>query len=293
MKALKLINISKLYGSIRALDNVSLSVDSNELLCILGPNGSGKTTLLGISVGLIRPSAGRVLVYGMNPIDNSKVLRRIGAVIGNYSIYDWITPERLLKYLSRFRNVDNVDLYLREFGLYDIRKKLVKSLSTGQLTRLAVASALILDPDLIVLDEPFKGIDISFQLKLKEILIDLLRKGKTIVASSNNLIVKDMCTRYIFLDKGRIIAEGTFKDLSKLMPDVITVRARISGDIKEIRRISYVKSIKEVGGIVEVTIPRDKLREFVGFLVSNFSVASISIKELEIEEILRRLVKND
>jgi ABC-2 type transport system ATP-binding protein len=200
----------------RAVDGLSLTVRRGEILAFLGPNGAGKTTTIKTLVGLVRPDQGQVEVNGL-PVERHKaeVLRKVGAVLeGNRNIYWDLTVAENLRYWGTLKEVPPAVLRSRSeellgfFDLADKRKTIGKQLSRGMQQKLAIACALIHDPEILLLDEPTLGLDVAAARMVKERVVQLCREqGRTIVLTTHQLdVAQELCHRVAIIAKGRLVA---------------------------------------------------------------------------------------
>lgn len=212
--AVEITEVSKRYGYLQALKSVSLEIAASEFLVFSGHNGAGKTTLLKIIATHISPSSGTVKIFGADAFKNGgETRRRIGLVTHESFLYDELTVrENLLFYAKQFGAGEEDFLATVDFlGLKRWYNVYVKQLSHGLRKRADIVRALIHNPDLILLDEPFSGLD----TKTCDVLVDYFKshegKGKTLLISSHSLEwSKKICDKGILLDKGKIVGEMTF-----------------------------------------------------------------------------------
>ncbi len=211
--AVEIIEVSKRYGYLQALKSVSLRIKEGEFLVFSGPNGAGKTTLLKIIATHISPSSGTVKIFGADALKGSETRRRIGLVTHDSFLYDELSVRENLLFYARLFGAEEEDFLdtIEFFGLkrwYNVR---VKQLSHGLRKRADIIRALIHNPDLILLDEPFAGLD----AKTCDVLVNYFKsqegKGKTLLISSHSLEwSKRICNKGILLDKGEIVGEMAF-----------------------------------------------------------------------------------
>jgi ABC-type multidrug transport system ATPase subunit len=208
--------LSKRYGSIQALDGLSLDVPKGSVYGILGPNGSGKTTTLGIVLGVIRPDSGSWSWFGEDP--RPEHLRRVGSLLEKPNFLPYLTGERNLKLVAGIRGTDygDIDFVLQKTGLYDRRKSTFQTYSFGMKQRLALAAALLGDPEVLVLDEPTNGLDPQGIFDVRQLILDEARSGRTVILASHILDeVEKVCTHVAVLSKGRLLASGPIDDLRR------------------------------------------------------------------------------
>jgi ABC-2 type transport system ATP-binding protein len=220
----ELSNVWKAYDEVQALRGFNLEVHRGEMFGLVGPNGAGKTTALKIIVGLLRMNKGSVKVNGYDIREEPYEYKRfIGYVPEAVSLPDYLTLEEFLVYSGRIRGVpseqirERIDFFLETFELEDKRKSLILLLSRGMKQKTAMASALIHDPDLLMLDEPLIGIDPKGQHRIKEMFNERIEDDKSVFISTHMLDTAErMCDRVAVIHKGRDVASGDLKSLRKL-----------------------------------------------------------------------------
>jgi ABC-2 type transport system ATP-binding protein len=221
MKAIKISNLQKAYGSSLVLKDVNLEVDSGEIIGYIGPNGAGKSTTIKILIGMIPDYAGSVEVMGLdvkaNPLE---VKRLIGYVPENASLYDTLSPMEYLRFLGSLYQLETDQIeekateLLRLFALYDQRDDRMTTFSKGMKQKVLLISGILHNPEVIFLDEPLSGLDANAVILVKEILSQLKHAGKTIFYSSHIMdVVEKISDRIVLINKGTIIANGTFEEL--------------------------------------------------------------------------------
>ncbi len=218
---IQLKGVSKSYGDVLALNQITLQVKSGEIYGLIGPNGAGKTTTIKLLVGLLRPSSGQVFVNGFDvQKDGLAAKRELGYIPDEPFLYGRLTPLELMDFKGSLHSMTPKDLESRNkellqlVGLFDHRYDLIESFSLGMRQRLAISVALLPDPSIIVVDEPLVGLDPAGMRRVKEILVDLARQGRTVFISTHMLhVVEEIADRVGVLNKGALVAEGTLEDL--------------------------------------------------------------------------------
>ena len=209
--------LSHSYGGKVALADLNLHVEPGEILGFLGPNGAGKSTTVKILTGLLRPQSGTAVVAGFDverqPLD---VKRRVGYVPEAPALYDSLTASEYLELVGCLYHLDPAAARVRRdellllFGLDVDRHQRIKEFSKGMRQKVVIASALLHRPEVLILDEPFDGLDANTALVMKELLRQFAAQGKTILFSSHILeVVERICTRLVIINRGRQIAAGT------------------------------------------------------------------------------------
>lgn len=204
---------------VTAVKEVSFSVRRGEIFGLLGPNGSGKSTTIKMMLGLLHPTHGDIQVLGQSPRD-VPVKKRIGYLPEESYLYNYLTSEETLDFYARLFNLDaaarreRIDQLLDMIGMAHARHRTVGEFSKGMARRIGLAQALINDPDFIILDEPTSGLDPIGCRQVKDLIVLLAKRGKTILLSSHLLAdVEDVCDRVAILYNGEIQAQGTMNEL--------------------------------------------------------------------------------
>jgi len=207
--------LTKRYGALTAVDQLTLRVRSGEVYGFLGPNGAGKTTTLRMLVGLVRPTSGNATVLGARP-GSPEGLARIGALIEAPGFYPFLSARDNLRVLAMHGGLgaERVDPALEEVGLGDRAKDRFGTYSQGMKQRLGVASALLKDPDVLILDEPTTGLDPKGMAEMRDFISELGRGGRTILLSSHLMPeVEEVCGRVGVIHRGSLVKEGTVDEL--------------------------------------------------------------------------------
>ncbi len=215
--------LSKSYGDVVALDDVSFRCASGEVFGLLGPNGAGKSTLLKIVVGLLKPTNGIVRLGGHDIVRSPEAAKQIvGYLPENPSLYTGLTVQEFLQFVGKIRGVDDTSLTnqiyesLRSFSLVEKMNSLIGSLSKGMKQKVALIASTIHDPSVLVLDEPLTALDPRTQRLVRDWIGSQAGKGVTILLSTHLMeIAQSYCTRLAIIDKGRIVASGGIDTLRK------------------------------------------------------------------------------
>lgn len=204
---------------VRAVDGVDLDIVPGEIFGLLGPNGSGKTTTLKILLGLLFPTSGSLLVFNHSPRD-VQTKSRIGYLPEESYLYKYLTPRETLDFYGKLFNIGprerkkRIDELLEMVDLSDAAHRVVGEFSKGMARRVGLAQALINDPELVILDEPTSGLDPIGCRQVKDLMLALAKRGKTIILSSHLLAdVEDVCDRVAILHKGKVRAQGRVREL--------------------------------------------------------------------------------
>lgn len=242
-------NVSKYYGKVVALDNVSLDVKRGGVTALLGPNGAGKTTLVRILTTLLMPTFGRVEIAGLDVALEAHKLRSLIGLAGQYAAVDEVLSGRenlemfaRLYHLSQREAVARARELLAQFDLTEAGDRVIKTYSGGMRRRLDLAASLVIKPKILFLDEPTTGLDPRSRFLMWEVIRDLVREGTTVLLTTQYLEEADQLAQNIFvIDHGRIIAEGT--------PDELKNQA--GGDILELHVLEH-KDAPQVAGTIKI-----------------------------------------
>ncbi len=222
---LELRRVSKHFSGIAAVDNVSFSARPGEVTGYLGPNGSGKSTTMKMITGLIEMTFGEILFEG-RPIQDDLIAykRRMGYVPEEPYLYTHLSGTEYLTMVAQLRDLparessECIDGLLRLLSLYDDRHASISGYSKGMRQKILIAAALMHNPELVLLDEPFSGLDVASSLVLRSLIQELAARGKVVLFSSHELdTVERICSRVVILHRGKLVADDTIQRLRSLM----------------------------------------------------------------------------
>lgn len=289
MSTVEISHISKSFGSLKAVDDVTFEVEKGEIFGLLGPNGAGKTTTIRVLLDIFKPDQGSISVLG-GPMTEKKK-DRIGYMPEDRGLYQDIPLDRCLAYLASLKGLDpttaqqRMTVYLERFDLLSSRHKKVKELSKGMQQKAQLITTLIHEPELIIIDEPFSGLDpINTQL-VKDILRELRDNGATILMSTHQMHqVEELCDRIVLIDHGRTVLYGHLDE----------IRRKFSGHAVIVRTPNHLPNLP---GIMQVEqhnssayrlnlaasmSTQEVLRNLVdgGIQVDQFEIASPTLDEI-------------
>ena len=251
--------LSKHYGEVTAIENVTFRAETGQILGFLGPNGAGKTTTMRIVTCYLPPSSGTATVDGFDVLEESmEVRRRIGYLPELPPLYSDMTVEAYLDFVARIKGVPSpvlssrIDETMEKTGVAHVRRSLIGHLSKGYRQRVGLAQALVHNPSVLVLDEPTVGLDPKQIIEIRE-MIKSLRGEHTIVLSTHILPEVSMtCEKVVIIDKGRIVGEGSPESLTEQLKEGELLRARVAGPREDVlglvRGIPGVLEVKEESG---------------------------------------------
>jgi ABC-2 type transport system ATP-binding protein len=263
--AIEAQGLTRRFGSVTAVDRISLRVPRATIYGFLGPNGSGKSTTIRMLCGLLLPSAGSMRVLGYDIPREAEALRsRIGYMTQKFSLWDDLTVLENLQFMARIytlgkqRSAARIAAVLDEFKLRELTDRLAGAMSGGQRQRLALAAAMLHEPELLMLDEPTSAVDPQSRRDFWESLFNLVARGTTILASSHYMDEAERCHRLAILSRGRLVAEGPPQELMDGLPlQVVEVEVH---DIEKaravLRELPAVRSQAQMGVRLHVLIER-------------------------------------
>lgn len=258
MHTVEFQSVSKSFSGKNVIRDISFSMRQGEIFGLLGPNGAGKTTLIRLLLDIIKPDTGEIYVFGRLLSPAAK--NRIGYLPEERGLYRRTGLLDMLVYLAQLKGMPkkqahlNAESLLKSLDLYQHKNKRVEELSKGMQQRLQFLSAIIHDPDLIILDEPFSGLDPVSTKTVKARILELRAAGKTIILSTHMMEqAQTLCNRILMLNKGRRVLYGPVEDIRKEHGrNSLIVEFAEKEDLNVIREISGIKKITESGKSVEI-----------------------------------------
>lgn len=244
--ALTLNGVSKRYGAFQAVNDVSFAVGSGEIFGFLGPNGAGKTTTLRMVLGLVEPTAGTIDVLGV--ADARKVRDRIGFLPEERGLYKRMTPIEAVVFFAGLKGVPSAVAKKRGMamleaqGLGEAMKKPMKSLSKGMSQKVQIITALAHEPDLVILDEPFSGLDPVNQQGLEALIADTAKRGATVIFSTHVMAhAERLCERVVLMARGKKAFDGTVDEARAAAPRRLVLEGAVSDE--DIRALPGVEAL--------------------------------------------------
>jgi len=268
-------NVTKKYGSVTAVDNISFEVKDGEVVGFLGPNGAGKSTTMNMITGFIEPTEGQIIINGKDISKKErKAKKEIGYMPENVPLYYELTVKEFVTYMAELKFVkrqdrkEEVAKVLKETGLEDVQKKLIRNLSRGYKQRVSLAGALIGEPEVLILDEPTVGLDPKQITEIRE-LIKKLGKSHTVILSSHILSeVSQICEKVVIINKGKILAVDTPKNLEEEFQEENSIYVTVEDAENEMEKImKKIKDLKEFKLIKENT---DGTKQYI--LIANNNI---------------------
>ena len=280
--------LTKRYGRVLAVDQLSLQVPRGHVFGLLGPNGAGKTTFMGMLLGLVRPTSGSFSLLGANGV-SMDALRRIGAIVETPAFYPYLSGRRNLAYFQGVmgrKDPSELDTLLERVGLADRANDAFKTYSLGMKQRLGLAYALLGDPELLLLDEPTNGMDPAGMAEVRDLIRNLGSEGRTVLISSHLLNeVEQVCDSVAIISKGRLVVQG---DVADLLHPQEQVRLRTTDDAKALAILTAaddIESPKAENEALVVMIAHERSSELTALLSkSEVYVTEIAPLQVSLEQ---------
>jgi ABC-2 type transport system ATP-binding protein len=291
MTAVELSHLKKSFGPVKAVDDVSFTVEQGEIFGLLGPNGAGKTTSIRILLDIFKPEQGTVSVLG-GPMTESKK-NRIGYMPEERGLYQDIPLERCLVYLGSLKGMtpaqarQRIEPFLERFDLAVHRRKKVKELSKGMQQKAQLIATLMHQPELIIIDEPFSGLDPVNTQMVKDLLQEQRARGATIIMSTHQMHqVEELCDRIVLINRGRTVLYGDLDQIQRQFAGHAVV-VRLAGELPPMPGVEQVEP--ENGAfhlaLAPTATPQEILRELVRLdaQVEQFEIAVPTLDEIFIQ----------
>lgn len=250
-------NLTKFYGKNRAVNNISFTINDNEILGFLGPNGAGKSTTMNMIAGYLPMTSGSVSIFGTDiSKDPSKAKRNIGylpeipPVYPDMKVKEYLSFCAGLKKIPRSQRKSEIDRVMELLKIKDMKSRLIKNLSKGYKQRVGFAQALLGNPKFLILDEPTVGLDPNQVAEVRKIIKDLKKEHSVIFSSHILSEVSAVCDRVVIINKGDIKAIDTIENLESSFKESLFLNARVAGRQEQI--ISVIRSVEGVKSITEI-----------------------------------------
>lgn len=292
---LKLENIRKNYQDLVAVDNLSFEVSDGEIFGLLGENGAGKTTTFRMIMGLLEPNDGTILLDGKK-IDYS-IIDKIGFVTEERSLLTKLTVKEQILYYGSLKGMSNSEIlkklnyWLDKFSIKDYENKKIKELSKGNQQKIQFISAVINNPKLLILDEPFTGLDPINVKMLKDAIYELKECGTSIIFSSHQMeYIEEFCEKLVILVKGKTILEGYLDDIKNSYGIKKILLNVVDYDIEKLSKIKGVNSINKKQDYYEINIDNDNVvdlifKEIKKYKVLKFDAEKPTLNDIFIEKV--------
>ena len=287
MSVIKVQGLSKNFGAIKAVDQLSFEVEAGQVYGFLGQNGSGKSTTIRMLLSLIHPSQGHIEIFGQYLTDNrSAILEQIGAVIERPDLYPYLTAQEHLTLFAKLRKqkitAAKIEATLAQVGLLSRANDKVQTYSLGMKQRLGIGIALLHDPQLIILDEPTNGLDPQGIADIRQLIKSLSKdQGKTVLVSSHLLSeIEQIATHILIIHQGKKMAEGPTSSLLDPNKTIVQIKTLDDADAKQkLMASAYSTNLLERTEGLYLTIPKLEIPALNAFIVaSNIDLVSLEAK---------------
>ncbi len=286
--------LTRRFGSVTALDALTLELPPAGVIGLVGPNGSGKSTLIRILLGLIRPTSGSATVLGSAVSSARAYASRVGVLIESPAFIPGLSARANLVSLARLRHVPlgRVDAVIAQVGLAGRDREPVKQFSLGMKQRLGIAAALLSDPELLILDEPTNGLDPAGIVEIRELLRELGRNGRTVIVSSHQLSeIEAVCDHLVVIRFGELIFSGPMTDVLKRTREHIDVAAEHAGDTDRLLKalLAHGWTVSAIDNVLRVAAAADRAADLnraasaAGVTLSRLIVAQDNLEEIFLE----------
>jgi len=295
-------DLTKIYGTQKAIDQISFEIETGEIVGFVGPNGAGKSTTMKILTGFIPPTSGEAKINTLDLIENSLEIRKhIGYLPENNPLYLDMYVKEYLEFVSGIYKLGKqtktrIEQIIEQTGLTVERKKKIGALSKGYRQRVGLAQALIHDPEILILDEPTSGLDPNQIIEIRN-LISAIGKEKTVMLSTHIMQeVEAICDRIIIINKGKIVADDSIESIYSHSKDqYITIVVEFDQEtdqkqLEQIERVDKVAKIDNKNWLIQSSSNEDIRQNIFNFAVkSNLAVLSMQKKEKSLEEVFQEL----
>jgi ABC-2 type transport system ATP-binding protein len=306
-------NLHKRFGEILAVDGISLEVARGEVLGFLGPNGAGKSTTMKMITGFLEPDAGSARIAGIDMFENPKAAKaRLGYLPEGAPAYGDMTSRAFLAFIAAIRGFDReeakkrVALAVEKAGLGSVLEQKIDTLSKGYKRRVAIAQAILHDPQVLIMDEPTDGLDPNQKHQVRRLIAEMAKEKAIIVSTHILEEVEAVCSRAIIINRGRIVADGTAEDLMRRLPHhgAIAIRVRaerakaVTSALAGFSGLSAVETVGSADGSVQLRAMPKNGAAIASDLAAFIRQRSIEIDELFVErgnldDVFRKITTSD
>ena len=294
---LSLNNLSKKFGHIQAVKNLSFNIEKGNVYGILGPNGSGKSTTLGIILNVVNKTSGEYTWFN-GKLSTHEALKKVGAIIERPNFYPYMTASQNLKLICKIKGIspERIDEKLTEVNLFERRNSTFKTFSLGMKQRLAIASALLNDPEILILDEPTNGLDPKGIHEIREIVKSIAAKGTTILLASHLLDeVEKVCSHVVVIRKGEKLYSGSVAEMTASKGFIeLSADSEKNKLYKLLEEHVKIGTVKEEGPLIIAYLREEmKASEMNAYLFDNgISVAHLVKRKPSLEQQFLELTNN-
>ncbi len=261
-------NVTKKYGKVVAVDNISFTIQDGEIIGLLGPNGAGKSTTMNMITGYIEPTEGTIIIDNYDISKRPKKAKKeIGYMPEGVPLYTDMTVKEFITYMAEIKKInkkerkEKVEKIIEETGLKEVENKITKNLSRGYKQRVSLAGALVGEPKILILDEPTVGLDPKQITEIRKLIKDLGKKHTVILSSHILSEVSQICQKVIIINKGKIVAIDTPENLENKVSNKNSLYVTVEDTENKIEKVT--KKIAEITKIELVKENEDKTKEYI------------------------------
>ena len=296
MAILEVENISKHFDRVAAVDNVSFQIEPGKIYGLLGPNGAGKTTTIRMIMNIIMPDSGRITIFNQSMDDTLK--SKIGYLPEERGVYPKMKLADFLKFLGELHDVpaqeadQRARIWLKRFNLLPMADSKVQELSKGNQQKVQLIGSFLHDPELLILDEPFSGLDpVNIDL-VKEIILEFKKEGKAIILSTHMMdAAEKICDHVIMIDKGHKVLDGPLDEIQEEYGHN-SVQLEYGGDGEIIKQLPFVEAFNDFGNFIEVRLKDGfKVNDLLKAVLDRVEIFKVETRRSTLHEIFISLVK--
>jgi ABC-2 type transport system ATP-binding protein len=305
--------LAKSFGTLKAVDGITLKVARGEVLGFLGPNGAGKSTTMRLITGFLEPDAGRARIAGFDVQDQAReAKKRLGYLPEGAPLYAEMTPKGLLSFVAELRGLTGdaiakaVGIAAEKTGLGPVLEQTIETLSKGYKRRVGIAQAILHDPEVLIMDEPTDGLDPNQKHQVRELIAEMAKEKAIIVSTHILEEVEAVCTRAVVINKGRIVADGTAEDLMRRLPYHGAVAIRVApekadavkGALNTLTGVAKIETVGTADGQLHLrAIPKNGAG-IVTDVASAIRQKSLAVDEIFVErgkldDVFRQITTSD
>jgi ABC-2 type transport system ATP-binding protein len=305
--------LAKSFGTLKAVDGITLKVPRGEVLGFLGPNGAGKSTTMRLITGFLEPDAGRARIAGFDVQDQAReAKKRLGYLPEGAPLYAEMTPKGFLYFVAELRGLQgpaiakSVGIAVEKTGLGPVLEQTIETLSKGYKRRVGIAQAILHDPEVLIMDEPTDGLDPNQKHQVRELIAEMAKEKAIIVSTHILEEVEAVCTRAVVINKGRIVADGTAEDLMRRLPYHGAVGIRVAaekadaikGALSALAGVEKVETVAAANGQLHLrAIPKNGAG-IVTDVASAIRQKSLAVDEIFVErgkldDVFRQITTSD
>ncbi len=299
MSTIEIRDICKSFDGVKAVQDLSLSIESGEVFGLLGSNGAGKTTTIRMLMGIIMPDSGSIALFGESRMD--KMQHRIGYLPEERGLYRKMKVGDVLKFFGELKGLKGqvlqgrINQWLERLDIPEWKEKKMEELSRGMQQKVQFISTILHDPDLVVLDEPFSGLDPVNANVLKDIILELKKAGKTLLFSTHIMEnAEKLCDRICIINKGKMVVEGEIQDVRARFGKNTVFLRYYDGIPDFMQKLNYVENVNDYGKHAEIQLQKDTDSQvFLKECMKHLKIQHFEMREPSLNQIFIEVVKKN